>query len=91
MSMTRCRECGKEVSSSATKCPHCGCKNPGLSQNANSIIFLIALVIAVIVGVYMFSNLRSCQQELGRAGEDFEKASQELEKSIDEWEREYGP
>lgn len=29
MALKNCKECGKEVSSSAKKCPHCGVKNPG--------------------------------------------------------------
>jgi uncharacterized OB-fold protein len=31
MAMTECKECGKMVSSSAKKCPHCGVSNPGVS------------------------------------------------------------
>jgi len=28
MSMTACRECGKEISTKARNCPHCGAKVP---------------------------------------------------------------
>ena len=28
MSMTRCRECGAEVSTAAAVCPHCGVRDP---------------------------------------------------------------
>lgn len=28
MSLAPCRECSKEVSSSARRCPHCGIKHP---------------------------------------------------------------
>jgi hypothetical protein len=31
MAITQCKECKKDVSSSATTCPHCGIKNPGIS------------------------------------------------------------
>ena len=31
MALIKCKECGKEVSSSAKSCPHCGINNPGLS------------------------------------------------------------
>lgn len=30
MALTKCKECKKEVSSSAPTCPHCGVKNPGV-------------------------------------------------------------
>lgn len=29
MALIRCKECGKEVSSSAVTCPHCGVPEPG--------------------------------------------------------------
>ena len=28
MALIKCKECGKEISSKATSCPHCGYKNP---------------------------------------------------------------
>lgn len=32
MALKACKECGKEVSTSATKCPHCGVSNPTLKS-----------------------------------------------------------
>lgn len=29
MAIVRCRECGKEVSTEAAICPHCGVRDPG--------------------------------------------------------------
>ncbi len=46
MAMTKCKECGKEVSTSAKACPHCGVKNPGVSAKdyIGGTIILIAIV-----------------------------------------------
>lgn len=54
MSMIKCKECGKEISSSAEHCPYCGCS--GFMQNVDNktaikiiasvlIIFFISLFI----------------------------------------------
>jgi hypothetical protein len=32
MAMTRCRECGGDVSTEAESCPHCGIANPGRAK-----------------------------------------------------------
>ncbi|MDA1380491.1 zinc ribbon domain-containing protein [Plesiomonas shigelloides subsp. oncorhynchi] len=32
MAMTKCRECGKDVSTEAKVCPHCGVENPGIAS-----------------------------------------------------------
>ncbi|WP_409450394.1 zinc ribbon domain-containing protein, partial [Cedecea neteri] len=31
IALTKCKECKKEVSSSAKTCPHCGVKNPAIT------------------------------------------------------------
>lgn len=39
MAMSRCRECGKEVSTEAQSCPHCGAMDPtgvGLKHSAKT-------------------------------------------------------
>ncbi len=35
MALTKCKECGKEVSSLADICPHCGIKEPGVIAASN--------------------------------------------------------
>ena len=32
MSLINCKECGKEISSTVKKCPHCGYKNEQLKE-----------------------------------------------------------
>jgi hypothetical protein len=51
MSLTKCRECGKEVSTEAKACPHCGIKNPAPPSRAGNVIKLIigAVMLAFIV------------------------------------------
>ncbi|WP_078000337.1 hypothetical protein [Edwardsiella tarda] len=46
MAITKCKECKKEVSTSAKTCPHCGVTNPGITstQTFFGFIFIIALI-----------------------------------------------
>jgi len=46
MAMAKCKECGKEVSDSASKCPHCGVDNPTTTAGQ---MFGGFVVLAVIV------------------------------------------
>jgi hypothetical protein len=52
MALAKCRECGKQVSSEASKCPHCGISNP-CPELATGIVCLIAFA---IVGFWFFSG-----------------------------------
>ena len=46
----KCRECGKEVSSTADVCPHCGCKKPYRGpEGAFGCLVLIAVVVFIII------------------------------------------
>lgn len=51
MAMTKCRECGYEISSRATKCPSCGIDNPtkvgGCAQSVLALLML-PFIIAII-------------------------------------------
>ena len=52
MAMTKCRECGKDVSSSASSCPHCGIKHPGGERVGcvlGTLFLLSVLFVALIV------------------------------------------
>lgn len=56
MALITCKECGKEISSTAESCPHCGHKTETATQNAQlkdrSIAFYIA-VAAVFIGLFI--------------------------------------
>lgn len=50
MALIKCKECGKEVSSTAKVCPHCGKKDPAvaeLSEKTMGIIWIISIVIVL--------------------------------------------
>lgn len=50
MAIIKCKECKKEVSSSAKICPHCGIKDPGVGALQMLIGFIVlAVIIAVLV------------------------------------------
>ncbi|ELY4778454.1 hypothetical protein SM077_000237 [Cronobacter sakazakii] len=52
MALTKCKECKKEVSTSAKTCPHCGVKNPGVTAKQTLGGFI---VLAVIIGaIWLF-------------------------------------
>ncbi len=56
MAMITCRECGKQVSSTAETCPHCGAKlYPAATQNPNkSAEVLVNQVFAIVGGIIFF-------------------------------------
>lgn len=57
MAMTKCRECSKDISTTATACPHCGAKP---KPKTSGCAWLAAIFIAVPVVLSMFaSNQRS--------------------------------
>lgn len=47
MALTKCKECGREVSASAKTCPHCGIQNPGVTAKA---MLVGALAFAALFG-----------------------------------------
>lgn len=49
MAMTKCKECGKDVSTKADKCPHCGAKGPGGKGNILGGIFFIAIIVGLVM------------------------------------------
>jgi hypothetical protein len=50
MAVTRCHECGGQVSTSAKVCPHCGVDSPALSRA----LMKVALLVVVVVGAFAF-------------------------------------
>lgn len=50
MAMTKCKECGHEVSNSAKTCPHCGIDNPGISAIGCAIAIAALILVIVIAG-----------------------------------------
>lgn len=56
MALTKCKECKKDVATSAKACPHCGVKNPGIGFKQNLGGCLILIVLSVAIGAYMSSG-----------------------------------
>lgn len=50
-----CRECGGKVSYGVEKCPHCGCKCPGMGRDEYTVanIFGVIVVGCVVVTLFM--------------------------------------
>lgn len=50
MALTKCKECKKEVSTSAESCPHCGVKNPaiGTKQKFGGCLMLVIVVAGIM-------------------------------------------
>lgn len=49
MAMTPCKECGKEISTEAKVCPHCGARTRTGKINDAVALFLIALIVLGLV------------------------------------------
>lgn len=57
MALINCKECGKEISTTAENCPHCGCRTPhGRSiTEAKGLLTQYAIWVALIIaGVVLF-------------------------------------
>ena len=56
MAMIKCKECGKEISSTAEKCPHCGYKTAH-GQNVSGakmlLVFWAITIVCMVVGVIL--------------------------------------
>ncbi len=60
MALTKCKECGSQISSSASVCPHCGKKKPAIGCN----VLLITLAILIIVpSALAYCNLSANKQK----------------------------
>lgn len=55
MSLIACRECGKEISSDAVNCPHCGAGTPK-AKNRKDWIIVIGIIAAVAVLLWLISR-----------------------------------
>ena len=56
MALISCTECGKEVSTQAEACPHCGMKMPKKSVWPTVILTILAVPAAIIVATALFGE-----------------------------------
>ena len=54
MALTKCSECGSEISSSATKCPKCGKGRITAGSVVRAVVSLVLCVIIAIAVVVVF-------------------------------------
>jgi hypothetical protein len=82
MALTTCRECKKEVSTSAKTCPHCGIKNPALKAK-DTFVGVIGLIVLVGI-VYSCSGSDKPKQEAAQNVPDKSQETQVSEKKAAE-------
>ena len=76
--LRKCRSCGKQVDISAKSCPHCGCSNPGLSNNVMSII----TIIAIIFGIWVWVSVDSCTDEASRSLHQLDRDLEKIQRYL---------
>jgi hypothetical protein len=73
MALVKCDECGESVSSSASKCPHCGVgRGPGLGRR-------FFTVLAILGALYALYSVLSSALDWGRASQRTEEARRRYE------------
>jgi hypothetical protein len=58
MGLVKCVECAQQVSSSASKCPHCGKRRTTPATKAILIFFAVAIGIPMVIGIVAAQNAR---------------------------------
>jgi hypothetical protein len=56
MAITKCKECGKDVSARAKSCPYCGAPRPGGSKLGPLLTILVVLLLG-IVGINQYESM----------------------------------
>ncbi len=54
MAMSNCKECGKQVSTTATTCPNCGASEPTEKKEKNKKIRIWGLILGLILFFHYF-------------------------------------
>jgi RNA polymerase subunit RPABC4/transcription elongation factor Spt4 len=76
-----CRDCGRDVSVFATKCPHCGASSPAISSGVYAIIILIALALCIWVFMTFGKACDSIHTAAQKMSTDLQKAQRTLDES----------
>lgn len=78
MALIRCKECGKEMSDTVRKCPHCGYVNKerkkeqatqvkeSLKSKKGLIISIVIILVVIVVGIVVFSMIKAQKEEEAR-------------------------
>ena len=56
MALIKCKECGREISSAATSCPHCGAPVKSKKAGRTSMIYMITfIIVGIALGIAAFA------------------------------------
>lgn len=77
MAMTTCKECKKEVSTSARSCPHCGTPNPAVGWKESALSVAAILIIGWFIYNWAFGE--KTEEELRQESEETEKCKQDIQ------------
>lgn len=67
MALSNCKECKKEVSTKADRCPHCGIKNP--TTKASEVFVGALFLVAIVFGVSKCTGSDPKPEDKARAAE----------------------
>ncbi|MFZ3088021.1 MAG: zinc-ribbon domain-containing protein [Methylotenera sp.] len=82
MALSKCKECGKEVSSKAEACPHCGAPiKKQQKQYGCGTLILLGIIVMVLISV--FSSNDTSTSSVPKTPEEIRKA--EIEKHFSAW------
>lgn len=83
MAITKCEDCGGQVSDKADACPHCGFKNPKLTER-NATFRNLIIAIALVTGVVLYLNHRDKVAKAEKAAkiEHWEKVSKQIAEAM---------
>src|SRR5689334_14300460 len=71
MAMKPCKECGHEISTEATTCPHCGKKNPTGVRTSPIALGCLALIgFVIVVGLFSSSDSPTSTTARTRTGQE---------------------
>lgn len=57
MALIKCKECGREISSSAINCPHCGAPINSEPTGTSKIAIILGAIIGLPILIYILINL----------------------------------
>jgi len=84
MALKDCEDCGKEVSTNASACPHCGASTGKTAKEVGQFVNFIALVIVLLILLYVgrdWWNAKKATREL----EEQRRALEQVEKQMRSW------
>jgi hypothetical protein len=83
MALTKCRECGREISTTAAVCPNCGAKQTRTSGCA-IVVLVIIVGAAILVGIGNFANRLEQEQQAAEQQQRKTAAAKEQAKAFGE-------